>query len=473
MRVRVRIEIVIDGTTARVGGPGRRACRRVLDVPGLAFSAGPAGVTAGRVARPLGWTEAGDVVFPAKLAWAAAVRLRASGHEVAVTTPTWPLLPRPTPRPGTSGPAADLLADPVAALGGLVRFAGRAHPFAVVPDLIRAYPAAAVVVGVPNRDAIRGWVNALRAANVGRPVRTFRDLCADGWGRPLVHVATLQQLDHCRPDDFDVVVVPDIRPRLGADPLAGCCPGSRPQRDYRLLRHWHVPAFGFLPAGFPLSPAEEFGLQALFAGLLAVGGDAPARVRVVPVVPPQPTDALPDPAIDPAGYRRAAVWQNTARNAFIGRVSTAVAVGSEFQTLPAVDVTHPGAAGRTVVVLVENSDHAARLSREMPGWAVRTSGDGPIGRLTTVVATEVWANRQRPLAADVLIDARGWGAVELPGFPARMTGGGSREKRRGVELIDIADAAPAAAADRTRRRRAEYERREWEVVEPASQIAAR
>jgi hypothetical protein len=56
----------------------------------------------------------------------------------------------------------------------------------------------------------------------------------------------------------------------------------------------------------------------------------------------------------------------------------------------------------------------------LPGWAVLHGGaDGLIAPPTTggEIVTEVWADGQRVLDVDVLVDARGWGPLDLSGFP--------------------------------------------------------
>jgi hypothetical protein len=72
--------------------------------------------------------------------------------------------------------------------------------------------------------------------------------------------------------------------------------------------------------------------------------------------------------------------------------------------------------------------------------------------------TEAWAFGQRPLPADVLVDARGWGPLALPGFPPWAADA--------VTLVD-AGVSGAVGARLAATRLADYRRRGWAVAERA------
>lgn len=56
------------------------------------------------------------------------------------------------------------------------------------------------------------------------------------------------------------------------------------------------------------------------------------------------------------------------------------------------------------------------------------------------------------------MDARGWGPLDMPGFPPLLSGGET------VHLIDVADRVPRGAYARSGRRLEEYAGRGWDVT---------
>ncbi|MDB5312702.1 MAG: hypothetical protein JWO38_6904 [Gemmataceae bacterium] len=315
-----------------------------------------------------------------------------------------------------------------------------------------------VVIALPNRDRIRSWAGRLRAAGLGRPVVTGTEHfeCRGG---PFVAVTSLHWLDHFQPGLADVVILPDASPLLGVDARPPDLNDPHPPRDYRFIRHWFVPTFGFLHRTVPLPAGTERRLWAFFAQTLEAGGRTTARVRVVSVVPPRPQTFVPDPAVDPLGYKRAAVWANCRRNKLIARVADGLSSG-DTAVLAGFGIALPMTAGeRRVAVLVENSGHTQNLAGILAGWDVRLVGSDTAGRLDRVIVTEAWADRAGRLDVDVLVDARGWGPITLPGFPPP-----AEQADRTVVLVDIADRAPRPAVIRTRQRLREYADRGWDLV---------
>jgi len=244
----------------------------VLKDSAIIFSSGPNGILGRRQVFSLGWPEEnGDLRVAAKMAISMQKKLAASGCRVQMVVPPWPRMTRPD-EPTVNGmttAVSQLFRDPYSRCGALIRFARSAHPFAMVPDLLRAYPRVRAVVAVPSRDQIRGWTRDLNRAGLARPVLTSKEW--RGSRHPLVVVTSLQMLDHCSDFDFDLVIVPDARVlrRIDGRPIDYDDP--HPPRDYRLLRHWHIPAFGFLPDWERLHPGEERRMWSLFACTIEVG----------------------------------------------------------------------------------------------------------------------------------------------------------------------------------------------------------
>ena len=76
-----------------------------------------------------------------------------------------------------------------------------------------------------------------------------------------------------------------------------------------------------------------------------------------------------------------------------------------------------------------------------------------------MIVTDHWAGSQPALDIDVLIDARGWGAVDIPSFPP-LAAAPDHE----VLLVDIADCATEMGRTKSIARCKEYQRRGWQRV---------
>jgi hypothetical protein len=457
------VEILLDWTAASVGAADAGLVGPLLACPVITFSTAAGVVVGRRATESLGRREGGRLMFPAKLALVhVAPALAARGFTVRLTPEyPWPPAPDPADLAAVPGPAADLFSGYTPArLGGLIPARPVWEPARLIPDLIRLYPQSRWVVAARNRYEERWWLDRLCRARLPLPVMDFGDLQAHWVCAPRVFVTSLNKLDACQPEDFDRVVVPDLGPLLALAPAPPGLVDTRPRRDYPLLRHPGVPAFGFLPSGVILSPGEVLRLGAYFGLELPLPGIGRAGARVVRVPPPAPNGVFPDPETDPAGYRRAAVWAHAARNEYVAAVAIAVAAGdaAAFLHLGLGDAVGPGVR---VAVLVENREHALALAARLPGWVVHHAGtDGPVTAPVTgnTIVTEVWAAGQTALDADVLVDARGWGPLDLGGFPPP-----ARADGRPVVLVDVADRVPRPAAEWARRRDREYRRRGWRV----------
>jgi hypothetical protein len=457
------VEIRLDWTAASVSAASAGLVGPLLESPMITFSTAAGVVVGRRDFEPLGRWEDGRLAFPAKLALVhVAPALAARGVEVRLTPPyPWPPAPDPADLAAVPGPAADLFASyPPARLGGLFPARPGWAPARVIPDLIRLFPRSRWVLAARNRYQERWWLDRLRRAHLPLKVLDFNGL-NDHWVcEPRVFVTSLPKLDACQPDDFDRVIVPDVGPLLALAPAPPGLVDVRPRRDYPLLRYPGVPAFGFVPLGVAPSAGEVLRLGAYFGLVLPLPGVGRAAVRVVRVTPATPNGAVPDPDVDPVGYRRAAVWAQEVRNGYVAGLASAVAVNdaTALTGLGLGEVVGPGAR---VAVLVENHEHAAALAALLPGWVMCHAGtDGPVMAPMTgsAIITETWADGQRVLDVDVLVDARGWGPLGLPGFPPP-----ARADGRPVVLVDVADRVPRPAAEWARRRECEYRRRRWRV----------
>jgi hypothetical protein len=213
---------------------------------------------------------------------------------------------------------------------------------------------------------------------MGRPVIGPAEYLAHGLPRPILLVCSLARMDNCPVENFDLAVVTDARPLRGIDgrPPEEYDPRDdwqhRPvwRREYRLLRHWNIPAFGFVPRSFRIATGEERRLWALFSRTIDLGGVRPARVEVVAVRGPRPIRSIPDPDGDPVGYKRLAIWNSNDRNRVVAEHAARLANGGG-GVLPRLGTEIAAGGQLRVVVLVESPAHADRLAALLPGWAVR------------------------------------------------------------------------------------------------------
>lgn len=413
------VTILVSDESARVARADQRLVAPLVSAPAVVWTTErPLTGTRSRVSA--GAADASGFRFAPKLVPTVAAALRVGGVDVRIV------------RAGWAGPG-----DPPVS-GGLIRYAAGVEPRAVVPRLIAASRPQQVMVATPNRRKMKNWVEILLRAELGRPVIDGLTYARTTPGGPKVVVASFEHLNWIQGADFDLVVVPDARP-LRAVPLAppGC---GRPYRYYPLTRRLHVPAYGFVPAAMPLSPAERLTLGAMFGPIELLGGRPAAVVTVlVERDPTGPRPNLTDAGTDRRGYRRAAIWENGPRTAWVaGLAQAAAAKTPDARVLVLAEAAHaPALADATTWPLV-GSDHV-----------------GPVPH--AAVATVVWADSQRPVPADVLIDARGGDEVDLRGFPPRGAGT--------VTLVD-AGVAGADGERRTSGRLHEYRMRGWDVATP-------
>jgi hypothetical protein len=269
---RREVEVRLDGIAASVAAAAAPLVEPLLHIRKVSFAVDGGVVVGHRDFESLGRRVRGRLVFPAKLAAtrvAPALHLR--GYQVRLIRPPGCGVPRPDPDALMAAPAplAALFAHSPATLGGLIRDRRRADLDALLVGLLRLYPRTRAVVAVANRRQIADHVGRLAAAGLGRPVVTVPQLCRGWWGAgPKVLVASPYFFDHCQPEDFDLAVVPDVGALRGLDLRLPSDGVIRAGRGYRLARHWHVPAFGLVPAGLSLAVTEVRRLYALFGQTL-------------------------------------------------------------------------------------------------------------------------------------------------------------------------------------------------------------
>ena len=334
-------------------------------------------------------------------------------------------------------------------VGGLIR---TDRPEDMIPDLLRIYPHCRIILAVKNRREISAWLSRLQSVPIPplpQRVCTVRDLHSHFWGsNPKVLVTSFEHLDHCRKEDFNLVIVPDATRLADSDRWEPDYVAPR-GKDYRLLRHPEIPVFGFLSPGHQLSPGERLRLLSMFVQELRTPGVERAGVSVRVVrCSRRPLASTLSPDDDIRAFKRDAIWRNSQRNIRVA------AIANEYAT--------SGAANR-VCVLAENPDHARHLGEHLPGWCLRPQsieGSLPVDQTPRgMIVTDHWAGSQPALDIDVLIDARRWGAVDIPSFPP-LAAAPDHE----VLLVDIADCATEMGRTKSIARCKEYQRRGWQRV---------
>jgi len=335
----------------------------------------------------------------------------------------------------SSGAVRTLFRSPSLRGGAVIRTSNKTDRSGLVIDLLRVFPGCRIAFAVKNRTLESQWHRRITRAGVPQRVYSSQELARSFWGRnPKVLVTSFAKLDHCRKEDFDLVVVPEPGPLLNCDRwLFDPAPG----RDYRLPRDPDVPAFGLLAEGVRLSRSEELRLGSFFGQIVHVGSgqQSPVKVRIE-TIRHALLGTAPHPAVDVLSHKRQIIWFCGARNSHIARVASRY--------------SEPG---RRTLLLVENPEHAHCLAPLMPHWNVRTAAHTNDGEPTRdAIVTETWLAKQARIDADVLIDARGWGPVSLPSTDTTA---------KPLTIVDIADRAPMAAKRRSRLRRSEYSRRGW------------
>jgi hypothetical protein len=348
---------------------------------------------------------------------------------------------------------------------GLVRHGKQVDPAWLITQVALAYPDASIVVPVARKadvteltGKLRCWIEDVTPVWTGRePART---------GRVVVGLYLSLGYGSVRLAQRNVVIAPHALEILS-------------QRGwYPLNFAWRARVFGLLPDGTRLSPYDEAELRAAF-GLaetyVPTTGRRELRVQLslekITGDPSIPADA------DLQTLKRSGIWRHPVRNRRLARLAEALSAGE-----PVHDRRSPGQEGgpevpgpRRVAIVVENVEHAIVLAKRLPGWAVVTSDDvflarlsrddrqllayrrADAGRQDKVIATMA-AEAIRPTELDVLIRADG--GVGLPSFPegALLVDGSSDAA---LDLVDFNDRHHPGLRKRSQRRREAYRRRGW------------
>jgi hypothetical protein len=167
-------------------------------------------------------------------------------------------------------PLRQLFHSPATLAGGILPIMRGFPPHDAMPELIRLYPSARIVVAVANRRLARSWLDRLRASALTQPIMSADELMADWTNRPKCVVMSFDHLDRGRREDFDLVIVPDITPLRDVMPTREVVGRSRPRltRAYDLMRRIDVPAFGFIPSRAEWGEGEQLRLLAMFGNFI-------------------------------------------------------------------------------------------------------------------------------------------------------------------------------------------------------------
>ena len=260
--------VTVDRATASVAVADADEVRHALHVPVVEWKR-TAGTVVGHAAAADFTAVVGDrLEFPAKLVWRLGAVLNRRGVNVELGGHI------PVRRPDASGLPPNSIVrklfeqHPAAHIGGLLETAPGVRVPDAVEDLVAAYPAARVFVGVKNRNEEASYAGLLRRAFPTRPVGTggeYRGTSIDN--EPVVVVGSLHKLDLLTAVQFDVAILPDAGPLRARDPRP--VPADWRERRglgrlYDLLRDVRVPAFGFLPQDVCLTDGERARLRVFF-----------------------------------------------------------------------------------------------------------------------------------------------------------------------------------------------------------------
>jgi hypothetical protein len=185
--------------------------------------------------------------------------------------------------------------------------------------------------------------------------------------------------------------------------------------------------------------------------------------------------------LDSLGLKRSGLWRHELRNRRIARLAEAVVNDHQRHAglSPTIAAAMRGLAGRDVVIVVEDVEHALALARYLPNWPVRVAQDSlmleglPLEQIERLRHRRSWAQcAQRAgtivtvsgltpetvASADILIRADGGlGRLALPANALTMPW----EDRRPLLLVDFLDRHNPRLRLQSRQRAAAYERQGW------------
>ena len=407
---------------------------------------------------------------PAGLLTPVANLLKLAGHKVTVLRSTPPLgRPRLERLRGVLTPDRGWLELVRRHERGLVRHApAGVDPVGLVAQVALAYPKLKLAVVVPTEDEARRVAARLRPY-VPDAVWATADSAPPRAGR--LAVATPYGLAHCDHQRLDVVVFADALAALGA------------RAPFVLGHLYRARVFGALDVRATPSPRDAIDLAGLFGPYEAVVPCPGGRERPVAVV----TTRLGggphlSPRLDGVTLKRKGLWDHDVRNRRLARLASGLSRGSLRSitgVCPAL-ATFPGIrTRRRVVVVAANVEHAAALTRHLPGWPVAL---GPAASLAGMPARDVdrlnagvAALSDRP--ARLIATAAALPSLDLGSFDAAVRADGGRglppgtsvgpvvtgRTRRALLLVDFDDRHHPALRVDARKRREAYSARGWAV----------
>jgi hypothetical protein len=438
------VTVKIDDGRVRVPAACEPALRRWLSCTRKEVAAGERGWTTSAREEPLYRVERGLLEVPTPMLYLALWALERAGYSIQIQG--WihwsSRLSKVAERPprGQADQARRLLDAVNKKQFGLVRLPTGWKPHHAVRLLASIFPAARIAVGAPRDSEVRRLLGRLRG--LGPRLHTARSW-PSRHPAPVV-VGTLRMLDHCRPDDFDLLVATDA---LAAAPSCEV-PWSR----------WRwLPAFALLAPRREPSERETLRLWAKFGPFLTdLGGDDPGRrmpltLLGAPVTPARPADDL-------LAWRRR-LWLDGRRNDLLARLARAAAgqVEKEMDELGVPAWAGPAGTPPRVVLLADSPAHGRELASLLPGWELWTVDrldSTPGGRkeqTTRLIVTLAAAARRGKLAPDIVVNATLADVLSVPGLV------GSRHAAE-VQVVDLLDDGDDGLVEHARLKEAAYRR---------------
>ncbi|MFO0802637.1 MAG: hypothetical protein U0791_05885 [Gemmataceae bacterium] len=198
------------------------------------------------------------------------------------------------------------------------------------------------------------------------------------------------------------------------------------------------------------------------------------RVPVHVAMLPSPIGPISTGAGTALSQKRERYWLHAARNDYIAHVAKSVAARhpDELCRLGLTDLIDVVSSDRLprVAVIVECPQHGREIATRLPGWPLRTAmrvpaedRDQDCESALNVIATTTIAC-EHGIRADVIIRATGteW-PLRIKQFPPKL----DKHMIAGVALIDFQDNFHPVASRDSERRKADYLRRGYRIVEAA------
>ena len=303
-----------------------------------------------------------------------------------------------------------------------------------------------------------------------RDARTLRHKLADALGEPVGLAMTGPcriKLDRCVVGSYPNIPRRDagywdilLLPRgveLGGDAVVWMVPEMHARRIYALVEPRHR-----------ADRRVALRLEQIAGAVVHAAEASPAPPGVVMIPMPVPPASHGDSPLD---TKRKLYWHHDARNRRVVEVAMAIAAGDRRAAsrlgVPAAAVKMSGDHRRRVAILVESTEHGRVLLARIPGATMHATSSGthpenpadtnaPKSVIPDIV-TAAYADRHG-VDADVVV--RSTGGVD----PLRVHAPSASGARRVAVVVDCDDRHhPRAVAD-TRRRVADYRRRDMRIL---------